>query len=521
MITPTFLNNRYKVLSVLGSGGFGDTFLAEDTQMPSSRRCVIKQLKPVANNNPQIHQLVQERFQREAAILEELGENSPQIPKLYAYFNEGGEFYLVQEYIEGQTLTQKLQQQGSMSESSVKSILIDILPILSYVHSKHIVHRDIKPDNIMIRNFDGKAILIDFGAVKETMGTVMTNSGNSASSIVIGTPGFMPMEQSAGRPQFNSDLYSLGLTAIYLLTGKLPQELPTNPHTGEILWRQYALNVSPSLAMVLDKCILPVARDRYPSARDMLAELQPVANPVAPTVPYTPPQYVAPVPSPIAKPTVVSPAIHSSGNNTSVMSPKPQNNTDNQGIKGIPLGSIVVGVLVGGSIILASTLLNQKPSSQTSEAVQTNQPQVQRTMLVSEGQTTESIPTNRSVVQEDGQTNFSQTQQSIPRKVSGWIRIGAVDNNEQRIRVGEKLIKTTQEITILPAVVPSVGDTVTILTGVNLRKNSPQPPQYDLPEVVGKLGEGQRIVIRNLNYFVDRSVSPYTTVWAEIDYVKN
>jgi serine/threonine protein kinase len=294
MITPTFLNNRYKVLSVLGSGGFGDTFLAEDTQMPSGRRCVIKQLKPVANNNPQIHQLVQERFQREAAILEELGDNSPQIPKLYAYFNEGGEFYLVQEYIEGQTLSQRLQQQGSMSESSVKSILVDILPILSFVHSKHIVHRDIKPDNIMIRNYDGKAILIDFGAVKETMATIVTNSGNSARSIVIGTPGFMPMEQSAGRPQFSSDLYSLGLTAIYLLTGKLPQQLETNPHTGEILWRQYALNVSPSLAMVLDKSILPVARDRYPSARDMLAELQPTANQVAPTIPYTPPQYNPP-----------------------------------------------------------------------------------------------------------------------------------------------------------------------------------------------------------------------------------
>ena len=290
MIVPTFLNNRYKILNVLGSGGFGDTFLAEDTQMPSSRRCVIKQLKPVTNNNPQIHQLVQERFQREAAILEELGDSSPQIPQLYAYFNESGEFYLVQEYIEGQTLTQKLQQQGVMSESSVKSILIDILPVLSFIHSKRIVHRDIKPDNIMVRDSDGKAVLIDFGAVKETMGTIVTNSGNTTPSIVIGTPGFMPMEQSAGRPQFSSDLYSLGLTAIYLLTGKIPQQLETNFHTGEILWRQYALNVSPNLAMVLDKSILPVARDRYPSARDMLADIQQQANPIPPTIP-TPPQY--------------------------------------------------------------------------------------------------------------------------------------------------------------------------------------------------------------------------------------
>jgi serine/threonine-protein kinase len=117
MMTPMLLKNRYQVIWVLGSGGFGETFLAEDTQMPSGCRCVIKQLKPVVDN-PQVYQLVQERFQREAAILEELGGNN-QIPRLNAYFVEDGQFYLVQEYIEGQTLTQKLQH-GKLSESSVK-----------------------------------------------------------------------------------------------------------------------------------------------------------------------------------------------------------------------------------------------------------------------------------------------------------------------------------------------------------------------------------------------------------------
>ncbi|MEM6402576.1 MAG: serine/threonine-protein kinase, partial [Cyanobacteria bacterium P01_D01_bin.116] len=302
------LNNRYQVIRVLGSGGFGDTFLAEDTQMPSGRRCVIKQLKPV-QNNPEIYQLVQERFQREAAILEELGDSSTQIPQLYAYFSEAEQFYLVQEYIEGQTLTQKFQQQGKISESTVKEILIYILPVLEYIHAKRIVHRDIKPDNIIIRNKDGKPILIDFGAVKETMGTTVTVSGNSTRSIVIGTPGFMPSEQTAGRPMFASDLYSLGLTAIYLLTGKIPQELSTDPGTGELMWRQHALNVTPSFATILDKAIHPSARDRYSTAKEMLQALQDGATPInavteisiAPTAASTikqPPTVVSTAPTP-------------------------------------------------------------------------------------------------------------------------------------------------------------------------------------------------------------------------------
>ena len=276
-MTPTLLNNRYRVLQNLGAGGFGNTFLAEDTYMPSARRCVIKQLKPVTHD-PQTYKLVQERFQREAAVLEDLGEGSNQIPDLYAYFSEAGQFYLVQEYIEGDTLTKKVEKGGKVSDNEVKQILVSLLSVLDYVHSRRIVHRDIKPDNVIIRKRDGLPVLIDFGAVKEAMNTVVNDPGNSAPSIVIGTSGFMPAEQAGGRPTFASDLYALGLTAVFLLTGKVPQDLPTDDRTGEILWSQYAPNINPNLAKVIDRAIRFNVRDRFGTAREMLNALQSPAD---------------------------------------------------------------------------------------------------------------------------------------------------------------------------------------------------------------------------------------------------
>jgi serine/threonine-protein kinase len=353
------LNNRYRIIRTLGSGGFGETFLAEDTQMPSLRRCVIKQLKPITDN-PQVSQLVQQRFQREAAILEELGDGNNQIPRLYAYFLENGQFYLVQEYIEGHTLTVKVQQQGLMTARAVKEILTSILPVLDYVHSKGIVHRDIKPDNIIIRHSDGKPILIDFGAVKETLGTVVSPSGKSNVSIVIGTPGFMPSEQSVGRPMFASDIYSLGLTAIYLLTGKIPQELGTDPATGAILWQQNTLSVTPSFAAVLDKAIQFSPSARFASARDMLQAIEtevlpvnPIVGSVPPTVPYTP------SPIPTTPPTQTPP--HTIPVNPGISSPPDNKGSGYSRNRGIFLGSLIAGGLIGASIIIGFALTRQQP----------------------------------------------------------------------------------------------------------------------------------------------------------------
>jgi serine/threonine protein kinase, bacterial len=394
------LNNRYRIIQTLGSGGFGDTFLAEDTQMPSRRRCVIKQLKPI-NNNPEVYQLVQERFQREAAILEELGDGSNQIPRLYAYFSENvqsenGQFYLVQEYIQGQTLNTKIQTQGAMSENAVINILINILPVLDYVHRQGIVHRDIKPDNIIIRDADNKPVLIDFGAVKETIGTVFTPSGNSTRSIVIGTPGFMPSEQSVGRPMFASDIYSLGMTAIYLLTGKLPQEIPNDPATGAILWRQYASNVTPSLAMLLEKTIQFAPQQRFSNAREMLAALQTGSDASIPTVVTTPPtQYNYP-PNQTQQNTVpISPANYQQPHNPAKTTPvaianPPQISNPSNG-RGIIFGLLIGAGLIGSAIVIASAF--NRPPQQLADKELTSQNTISSSPTPTETQEKSEPPT--------------------------------------------------------------------------------------------------------------------------------
>jgi serine/threonine protein kinase len=273
-MTANLLNNRYRIVKVLGSGGFGETFLAEDTQMPSQRRCVIKQLKPIAND-PLVYHLVKERFQREAAVLEKLGEEHRQIPRLYAQFNENGLFYLVQEWIDGLTLAEKVFQEGLFDEATAREVLVKVLVVLDFVHAQGIIHRDIKPDNIILRHRDRQPILIDYGSVKETVGTVINQQGQTTTSIVIGTPGFMPTEQAAGRPVFASDIYSLAMTIIYALTGKIPRELPTDLETGRVMWQGYTQNLSPEFIAILDKATQVYSRDRYVNAREMLDDLQP------------------------------------------------------------------------------------------------------------------------------------------------------------------------------------------------------------------------------------------------------
>jgi serine/threonine protein kinase len=357
----------YPIIKELGDGGFGKTYLATNNLLPSRPYCVLKQLKPVASD-PQLQQLIRERFEKEGAILESLGNNSNgKIPRLYAYFVEQGEFYLIQEYVDGQTLSERVRTHGLFTEREVKDLLINILPTLAYVHGKGIVHRDIKPDNIMLRRDDNTPILIDFGAVKETMGTTVTASGNSTRSIVIGTPGFMPVEQISGRPMYASDIYALGLTAIYVLTGRIPSEIETDPSTGNINWQPLALGVSPQLIGIIDKAIQPSSRDRYPSANEMLAALAPTPQ----TLPTTQQVKIEPTPTPTV---VVSPPTNPQQQTVYVppeqqYQPQPTNLPNSQN----PLLIAMLGVLVGGVLIALGLVLGRNFTNSTSP-VTTNPP---------------------------------------------------------------------------------------------------------------------------------------------------
>ncbi|MFB2768733.1 protein kinase [Pelatocladus sp. BLCC-F211] len=368
-MTITQLNNRYKVIQVLAAGGFGETFLAEDTHMPSRRRCVIKQLKPVTND-PQTYKMIQQRFEREAATLEFLGEGSDQIPKLYAYFSEHGQFYLVQEWIQGQTLTNFVEAQGPISEDTVREILLNLLSVLNYVHSKGIIHRDIKPDNIILRITNNQPVLIDFGAVKETIRSIAATPGYLTQSLVIGTPGYMPSEQAIGRPVYGTDIYSLGLTAIYLLTGKPPHELPTNQQTGEVIWQDFAPGVSPELAMILKQATQPQASDRYSTASKMLHALQ-SANTLPPKPSYSTTQSTVALSPAVAHTQATQPFASAQ---KSAFIPASSSSTNWQK-PAVIFGSLVFGGLIAGIAIANMTrqpqleaTIDTTPTAETTQA---------------------------------------------------------------------------------------------------------------------------------------------------------
>jgi serine/threonine-protein kinase len=218
--------------------------------------------------------MARELFEREAKTLGKIG-NHPQVPRLLDYFEEQEQFYLVQEYISGATLQQEIQHHGILSEAGVKQFLSETLPLLQYIHERNVIHRDIKPANLIRRTQDARMVLIDFGAVKNQVSQgVSGQSGQTAlTAYAIGTPGFAPPEQMAMRPVYASDIYALGVTCIYLLTGKTPKDLEYNPTTGEMMWEQL-IHISDHLTNVLRKMLEISVRNRYQSAAEVLRALE-------------------------------------------------------------------------------------------------------------------------------------------------------------------------------------------------------------------------------------------------------
>lgn len=268
------LGGRYQISKVLAAGGFGCTYLAKDTHRPGNPTCVVKQLMP-ARRDTKFLQVARRLFNTEAEILEALGKHH-QIPELLAYFEDNQEFYLVQEYIQGNTLTEELPPvRGRQNEYFVINMLQEVLEILGFVHEHRVIHRDIKPANIIRRAQDNRLVLIDFGAVK--LMQPQTSEQTELATVAIGTRGYAPPEQFAGHPRLSSDIYALGMMGIQAITGTPPQELQPDRETGNVMWRNRA-QVREELAVILDKMVCYHFSDRYQSAGAVLQDLKRIVN---------------------------------------------------------------------------------------------------------------------------------------------------------------------------------------------------------------------------------------------------
>ncbi|KAB8317349.1 tetratricopeptide repeat protein [Tolypothrix campylonemoides VB511288] len=264
--TKGLLVGRYQIIKELARGGFGVTYLAKDTQSSNSP-CVVKKLNP---QNADI-ETAKTLFQREAQFLSYLQQNR-QIPKYFNYFEEGQDFYIVQEYIEGKSLDKLLEQ--LWTKPKVIDFLQEILLILKHLHQINIIHRDIKPSNIIRRDKDNKFVLIDFGSVKQLDPRYLSNRSSEYQlplHTMIGTPGYAPIEQMEGKPGLNSDIYGLGMTAIHLLTGTHPKNLKRDEQDDVIF--PNGVDIDNLLATILTKMVYCSPERRYQFVDDVLEDL--------------------------------------------------------------------------------------------------------------------------------------------------------------------------------------------------------------------------------------------------------
>ncbi len=286
------LRNRYKVIKLLGKGGFGRTFLAHDTDN-LNEPCVVKQLTFQSTNAWMAQKAIQ-LFEGEAQQLQQLGTH-PQIPALLGYFEDEGCLYLIQQYIEGKNLKQLLEHQGAFTGEQIEQILLNLLPVLQYIHERGVIHRDIKPDNIMHIPGTGKYVLIDFGVAKP-----IPDPAKDLSGTVLGSPGFAPYEQMhLGIATPSGDLFGLGTSCFYLLSQKSPSTLATeHGYSWLESWHSYVSQpLSPLLRQVLSQLLQKEAANRYQSADAALkAFTRTVPIPGASSIPVLPKASTLPSP---------------------------------------------------------------------------------------------------------------------------------------------------------------------------------------------------------------------------------
>lgn len=266
------LEKRYRIISQLAAGGFGRTYLAENLHR-FNERCVLKEFAPQVQGERAL-QKAKELFEREAGALHKL--DHPQLPKFLEFFQtelaEGVScLFLAQDYVEGETYCELLKSRR-LREVDVTQLICHLIPVLSYIHSQGVIHRDISPDNLILRRSDGLPVLIDFGGIKQVAAIVARFTQLGQIPTRLGKQGYAPEEQMLQGLVFpSSDLYALAVTALVLLTGKEPQELYDN-YQGW-LWRR-EIKVSPQLETVLQKMLADKPSDRYQSASEVLQALQ-------------------------------------------------------------------------------------------------------------------------------------------------------------------------------------------------------------------------------------------------------
>lgn len=271
------LANRYRLVRELGAGGFGRTYLADDLHR-FNEPCVLKEYAPQVES-PQALQKAQELFEREAGVLYKL--QHPQIPRFRemfrASYGDRDRLFLVQDYVDGQTYRQllyaRLRQGRLFNEAEVVQFLLQLLPVLDYIHQLGVIHRDIAPDNIILRSLDQQPVLIDFGGVKELAAKVAAAQHlyGAPDPTRIGKLGYAPVEQmEEGKVYAHSDLYALAATAVVLLSGREPQDWLL---TGRHAWHDW-VKISPPFKAVLTKMLDPHPLERYQSAPAVMQALR-------------------------------------------------------------------------------------------------------------------------------------------------------------------------------------------------------------------------------------------------------